>query len=235
MKCDLSGLSVNVGEIMITQSSKVSDLGVIFDKFLNFDDHITAICRSPHFHIRNIGKIRNLLSYNACSINFHALISCRLEYCNYILYNVPRSKTDRLQRLQNQCARILTKSSRREHVTPVLKEFHWLKIQDIIIYTMLMLTYKSYYNMSPPYLCGLINKKESHVNTRLGTDHHQLIMPPLSKDCSNAFLERSFIYAAPCEWHISDEYTISEHIRTSNFDCFRMSVKTMLFTQPHGC
>ena len=70
-----------------------------------------------------------------------------------------------------------------------------------------MLTYKSYYNMAPPYLCELINKKESHVNTRLGTDHHQLIMPPICKDCSNTFLERSFIYAAPWEWN-----KLSEHI-----------------------
>ena len=81
---------------MITQSSKVGDLGVIFDQFLNFYDHITAICRSTHFHIRNIGKIRNLLSYDACSTIIHALSSCRLDYCNSILYNVPRSKTDRL-------------------------------------------------------------------------------------------------------------------------------------------
>ena len=36
LKCDLSGLSVNVGESMITQSSKMKDLGVIFDQFLNF-------------------------------------------------------------------------------------------------------------------------------------------------------------------------------------------------------
>ena len=158
--------------------SKVRDLGVIFDQFLNFDYHITAICRSTHFHIRNIGKIRNLLSYDACSTIIHALISCRLDYCNSILYNVPKSKTDRLQRLQNQCARILTKSPCREHITPVLMKLHWLKIQDRIIYKMLMLTYKSYYNMAPPYLFELINKKESHVNTRLGTDHHQLIMPP---------------------------------------------------------
>ena len=49
--CDLSGLSVNVGESMITQSSNVGDLGVIFDQFLNVDDHINAICRSTHFHI----------------------------------------------------------------------------------------------------------------------------------------------------------------------------------------
>ena len=68
------------------------------------------------------------------------------------------------------------------------------------------------------------------MNARLGTDHHQLIMPPISKDCSNTFLERSFIYAAPCEWN-----KLSEHIKTSNFDCFRKSVKTMLFTQQYGC
>ena len=95
----------------------------------------------------------NLLSYGACSTIIHALISCPLDYCNSILYTVPRSNTDRLQRLQNQCARILTKSPRREHITPVLKKITLAKIQDKIIYNILMLTYKSYYNMAPPYLC----------------------------------------------------------------------------------
>ena len=91
-----------------------------------------------------------------------------VDYCNSILYNVPKSKTDRLQRLQNQCVRILTKSPRREHITPVLKKLHWPKIQDRIIYKMLMLTYKSYYNMAPPYLCELINKKRKSCEYSLG-------------------------------------------------------------------
>ena len=73
-----------------------------------------------------------------------------------------------------------------------------------------MLTYKSYYNIAPTYLCELINRRESSINTQLGADHHQLIMPPISKDCSNTFLERSFIYAAPCEWN-----KLSACIRTS--------------------
>ena len=188
MRCDLSGLSVNVGESEITQSSKVRDLGVTFDKFLNFDDHTTAICRSTYFHIRNIGKIRNLLSYNACSTIIHALIGCRLDYCNSLLYNVPMHKIDRLQRLQNQCPRILTKSPRREHITPVLKSLHWLKIQDRITYKILMLTYKSYYNIAPTYLCELISRSESSVNTRLGADHNQLSMPPISKIVQTLFL-----------------------------------------------
>ena len=37
-------------------------------------------------------------------------------------------------------------------------------------------------------------------------------MPPIGKDNLNAFLERSFIYAAPCEWN-----KLSEHIRTLIF------------------
>ena len=147
---------MNVGESQITQSLKVRDLGGTVDQFLNFDEPSTcivaksgaltyyalgatlcrtnAICRSTYFYIRNIGKMRNVLSYNACSTIIHALISCRLDYCNTLLYNVPTHKTDRLQRLQNQCARILTKSPRREHITPVLKILHWLKIQDRITY-----------------------------------------------------------------------------------------------------
>ena len=76
LRSDLSHLSVNVGESQITQSLKVSDLCVTFDQFLNFDDHITAICRSIYFHIRHIRKIRNLLSYNACSTIMHAFICC---------------------------------------------------------------------------------------------------------------------------------------------------------------
>ena len=127
LKYDFSGLSVNVGESQITQSSKERDLGVIFDQFLSFDDHITAICRSTHFHTRNTGKIRNLLPYDACSTIIHALIRCRLDCCNSILYSVPRSKTDRLQRLQNQCARILTKSPRKNILPQFFKIESYIK------------------------------------------------------------------------------------------------------------
>ena len=42
-KQDLSSLSVYVGDIIIQQSSKVWDLGVIFDQFLSFDDYISSV------------------------------------------------------------------------------------------------------------------------------------------------------------------------------------------------
>ena len=90
-KQDLSGLSVIVGDSIIQQSSKVRNLVIIFDQFLSFDDYISSVCRSTHFHIRNIGRIRHLLSQNATAQLIHALISIRLDYCNSILYNLPKN------------------------------------------------------------------------------------------------------------------------------------------------
>ena len=51
LRCNLSGLSVNIGESQITKLLKVRDLGVIFGQFLNVDFHITVICRNTYFHI----------------------------------------------------------------------------------------------------------------------------------------------------------------------------------------
>ena len=56
-----------------------------------------------------------------------------------------------------------------------------------------MLSYKLYYNIVPTYLCELISRIESPGNTRLGADHHQLISPPISKDCSNTILKRQIL------------------------------------------
>ena len=78
LKTDLSGVSIRVGDSQISSSSKVRDLGVIFDDCLSLDAHISNICRSTHFHLRNIGRIRNLLTFNTTAQLVHALITTRL-------------------------------------------------------------------------------------------------------------------------------------------------------------
>ena len=144
LKHDLSDLSVNVGGNVIKPSEKVRDLGVILDQTLSFDDHISTICQSAHFHIRNIGRIRNVLSFDACATLIHALIGSRLDYCNSLLYNITDAKVERLQEVQNQAARILTRSPRRDHITPVLKQLHWLKVGERIRYKVLILAHKAF-------------------------------------------------------------------------------------------
>ena len=134
LKQNLSNLSISVGDSQVFPSSKVRDLGVVFDQYLTFHDHISGICKSTHFHLYSIGRILNLLTFDASAQLIHALITIRLNFCNSILYNLPNNKIERLQRIQNKAARMLKRISRRNHITPVLRELHWLKIHDIIIF-----------------------------------------------------------------------------------------------------
>ena len=62
------------------------------------------------------------------------ITSRRLDFCNSILYNLPNKQIERLHRIQNQAARMLKRIPRRNHITPVLSELHWLRIHDRIIF-----------------------------------------------------------------------------------------------------
>ena len=173
--------------------------------------------------------IRNLLSFDACVSLIHELIGSRLDYCNSLLYNIADAKVERLQKVQIQVARILTRSSRRDHITPVLKQLHWLKARERIRCKVLILAHKSFYETAPQYISALVTRKDYVKNTRFSTDHYLLCTPPLSKDCSNTFLERSF-FSAPREWN-----SLDESIRKFDFNMFKKSVKSELFVQCYEC
>ena len=177
-------MSVYVGDSIIQQSSKVRDLVVIFDQFLSVDDYISSIYRSTHFHLRNIGRIRHLLSHHATAQRIHALISTCLDYCNSVLYNLPKSSILRLQIIQNQAACILTRTHNRDHITEVLIDLHWLKIKERIF------TFKDFIDRTA--LLYLIEQQKTTTNTRLAGDAFVLKLPPPSRNCADTFLSVSF-------------------------------------------
>ena len=91
---------------------------MIFDKCMKLDYHISSVCKSTYFHLRNIGSIRIMLSNNACAQLIHSLlITVSLDYCNYILYGLPDNSLYRLQK----------------KIKTLLQEF-WLDYLDFLIF-----------------------------------------------------------------------------------------------------
>ena len=79
-------------------------LGVMLDDHFAMDAHISNICRSTYFHIRNIGAI--LLTPSAAAQLVHSLVTSRVDYCNALLLGVPDYKIKRLQRMHNIAASV---------------------------------------------------------------------------------------------------------------------------------
>ena len=132
--------------------------------------------------------------------------------------------TTRKERKQVSCIRYnmyttrKERNTRRNHITPVLRELHWLRIHDRIIFKILLLTHKAVNNTAPEYLCDLIrlNVKSTTIRTRASFDPCLLCVPPISKTCANSFFDISFVYAAPTLWNALDL-----DIRLLPFDGFK--------------
>ena len=88
---------------------------------------------------------------------------------------------------------------RRNHIITVLRELHWLRIHDRMVFKIVLLTHKTVNNTAPEYLCDLIrlNVKSSTIRTRASFAHCLLCVPPISKTCANSFFDRSVVFAAP--------------------------------------
>jgi len=67
-------------------------------------------------------------------------------------------------------ARVVSKTHRRDHITPVLADLHWLPVRYRIEYKIALLTYKALTIQQPQYLSELI------VSTRL-QDSYDLVVP----------------------------------------------------------
>ncbi|KAF7641275.1 hypothetical protein LDENG_00286490, partial [Lucifuga dentata] len=78
------------------------------------------------FHLRNIAKLSSIVSRLELEIIIHAFISLHLVYCNSLFTCLSKTSMDRLQAVQNAAAKLLTKSSKWSHVTPLLISLHWL-------------------------------------------------------------------------------------------------------------
>ena len=111
---------VRVGGEVIKPSSSVCNLGVILDPSVDMEDHIKKMCNTCHFHLTNISKIRSYLDRESTEAIIHALVTSNLDYCNAILYGLPKVLLNRLQLVQNRAARIVTFTKKYEHITLTL-------------------------------------------------------------------------------------------------------------------
>ena len=115
------------------------------------DKHVSMVARSCNYHAQAIRHIRHLLTMELAQTLACSLILSRIDYCNAVLHGAPTGTVPKLQRVQNNAARIVLQAPRRFH-KPLLHQLHWLPVQQWITYQLAVLTYKVRSTSSPVYL-----------------------------------------------------------------------------------
>ena len=210
---------ITIGDADITPATKARNLGVIFDSSMSLNAHISNIVRSASFHIRNIGRIRKYLNPHATEQIVHSFVTSRLDMGNSLLFGLPQDQIARLQRIQNNAARLVTLTRKRSHITPVLKKLHWLPVGYRIVYKLLLIVFKALNDMAPQYITCLL---KPYIPTRtLRSINKSLLCEPRSK---HSWGDRAFSIAAPRLWN-----ALPIHIRScTSLAQFKTFLKTHL-------
>ena len=158
---------VNVGYSIIRPTAVARNIGVMFDNELSLKSQVSKLCQVAFFYILRIRSIRDCLTQHATELLIHSLVISRLDYGNGLLYGVSDKLLDTLQRVQNVAARVVVKTSRYDHITPILKTTlasDWYRTE----YKLLLLTFKALHHLAPSYLTDLLQRTlPSYQNTSI--------------------------------------------------------------------
>ena len=205
----------------IQLKSSVRYLGVSLDKTLSMQTFISDTCRTCFLYIRRIAAIRPHLSDSATARLVTAFITSRLDYCNSLLVGLPAEQINRLQRVQNSAARLVLKKRKREHITPMLLQLHWLPIKYRIQFKLAVLAFRFFEGSLPSYLSEVLIAYQPSRSLR-SADEKLLKIPRFNLKTYGA---RSFSYNASSVWN-----SLPLSLRNSpSLPQFRSALKTHLF------
>ena len=131
----------------------------------------------------------------------------------------------KLQMVQNRAARLVTRTRKYEHITPVLKRLHWLPVKVRIEFKLLLLVYKALHGLAPSYLRDLLT--EYQPSRSLRSSSLKMLLVPRTK--LKTFGDRAFSISGPKLWN-----DLPLDIRTSeSIGTFKSRLKTHFFTQSY--
>ena len=150
---------ITIGDSQITPSSQAKKFGCYIwldnDSKTSYLQHCSRIIINIR-NIRNISRIRKYLNQSAAEQIIHAFVTSRLDNGNALFYGLPQNQISRLQHIQNTAARVVTLSRKSCHITPMLKELHWLPVSQRIVFKLMLIVHKSVNNIAPIYISELL-------------------------------------------------------------------------------
>ena len=143
--------------------------------------------------------VRSSLTLDDARRLVHAFVSSCLDYYNSLLYRISDGLLTKLQPVQNAAARVVTGTRKFDHITPVLRQLHWLLVRQRITFKLAMITFKCLCGLAPSYLADVCTPVSSVVGwwQLRSADSGTLVVPRTRTTIGR----RDFAVSGPATWN----------------------------------
>ena len=148
-----------------------------------------------------------------------------MDYCNGLLFGLPRHEIKMIQIIQNSATCLVTKTIKYDHITPILQGQHWLLVHQHIKFKVICTTYKIIYGAAPTYLSELLCIYAPLRNLCSNSTGGVRLNQPIP--CNKFYGECAFSVSVPCLWN-----SLPLKLRLiRSYGCFRLNLETHLFNE----
>ena len=121
--------------------------------FVTWIPGLTLICPCPFTLVRSVARlfmdciskarqIWKFLSPESRKTLVHVFVTSRLDYCNSLLFGVPKFQTDRFRNVINSSARLILRVPKFDHIPFALFHLYWLPVAYRVHFKLLLLVPK---------------------------------------------------------------------------------------------
>ena len=143
-------------------------LGVLFDEFLSFDEHVSGICKKLSKSLFCISRVKNFVKKESLLMLYYAMIHPHINYCLNIYSCANKTTLNKLRLKQKEAIRIVSNSGYRDHTEPLFRRLNVLPLDKLISFSALNFMHSFKFNILP------ISFAETWVTNRMRNPERNL-------------------------------------------------------------
>ena len=136
-------------------------LGIELDESLLWDSYINNIVKKASAGFRAIKRIRNLVPLETFIMIYKALIQPYFDYCSSVWGSLSVCQSERLQKLQNRSARLITFSDLNVRSSTLLGDLGWDSLEQRRSKQLAIILFKTLHNLSSTRLNNILKATSS--------------------------------------------------------------------------
>ena len=186
---------LHLGDTTMKRVHSSKSVGVYIDERLSWDAHIDYISKRVSSAIGGLRQVRTLVPFDTALTIYNSLIQPIFDYCDVVWDNLSSTSAQRLQKLQNRAARVITQQGYDVRSNDLRKELGWDTLEQRRYKHKAIMMHKTLNSLAPKYLEELFKPSHSSSNYHLRKVSLALPMP------RTEFLKKSFKYSGAKLWN----------------------------------
>jgi Reverse transcriptase (RNA-dependent DNA polymerase) len=184
-------------------------LGVLFDEFLSFNQHLSYMQSKISKSLFILNRSKNFLPKRALRMLYFALVHCHLTYCPIIYSIASKTQIKKLQIVQKKAIRVISGVGFNDHTAPLFISNNIMPIDLIIKQSKLLFMHAIKYRYGPIsfYDVFALNNDDIGYELRYANEFH---LPRVRIE----LFKRIPLYSLPNEWNNSGDLKFYQNRET---------------------